>query len=55
MSKITRCNYSDAIMRREEYLAEQFQASRHMILVTPTNRKADKNSTVIELMNQIKM
>ena len=55
MSKITRCNYSDAIMRREEYFAEQFQASRHMILVTPTNRKADKNSTVIELMNQIKM
>ena len=55
MSKITRCNYSDAIMRREEYLAEQFQASRHMILVTPTNRKADKNLSVIESMNRIKV
>ena len=41
MSKITRCNYSDAIMRREVYLAEKIQASRHMILVTPTYRKAD--------------
>ena len=31
-------------MRREEYFAEQFKASRHMILVTPTNRKADKKT-----------